>query len=358
MESQIQTATLDPVQRADKTRPYAPSFIDRFIGLVDRLPGPYWLPFLLLLVLQTMIIHVLAWMDGWLPAYTTDPTLFMFPLWLWTPLAIIRYLNAVSLDALASFSPLLDLDGEQQEQLKHEFATMPARGLFLSGALWVVVYVVLTFLGFERFYVSYGLGTFYSVFLFLTGLASFSIGSAIYYHSLRQLRLVNRTVQFVKQFNLFHLEPVYAFSRLTARTGVSWMIMLSVSLLTFPLQWANAGVLAVMAVQLLLALAAFVLPLRTVNHHLVSEKRRLVAELNQRVERTLERIHLRLDGNDLSEIEQLNEAVNALNAERDILTRIPTWPWRTETLTSFLSVMVLPIVLFLIQLAIARWFGE
>jgi hypothetical protein len=358
MDSQIQTTSLGPVQRAaGKTKPYAPSNIDRFIGLVDRLPGPYWLTFLLLLVLQTIVVHVLAWMDGWLPAYTLNPILFMFPVWLWTPLAMIRYLNAVSLEALASFNSLLNLDEEQREQLRHEFTTMPARGLFFSGAFWAVVYVLLTYFGFEKFYVSYGLGTFFSVSLLLAGLASFSIGSAIYYHSLRQLRLVHRTVKLVNRVNLFQLEPVYAFSRLTARTGVSWMIMLSLSLLTYPLRLANAGFLAVLAVQGLLALAAFVLPLRSVNHHLVSEKRRLVAELNQRVERTLERLHLHIDGNDLSEIEQINDAVAALNAEREILTRIPTWPWRTETLTSFLSAMVLPILLFLIQLVVARWFG-
>jgi hypothetical protein len=94
-----------------------------------------------------------------------------------------------------------------------------------------------------------------------------------------------------------------------------------------------------------------------VNQHLVSEKRRLVAALNQRVERTLGHLHRDVDDHDLSEAEQVNEAISALNAERDMLTRIPTWPWRAGTLTSFLSAVGLPIILFLIQVIITDWFG-
>ncbi len=46
-----------------------------------------------------------------------------------------------------------------------------------------------------------------------------------------------------------------------------------------------------------------------------------------------------------------------LSAERDILTKIPTWLWRAGMLTGFLSIVVLPIMLFILQLVLARWFG-
>jgi hypothetical protein len=47
--------------------------------------------------------------------------------------------------------------------------------------------------------------------------------------------------------------------------------------------------------------------------------------------------------------------LNGLKAERDIVTSIPTWPWRPGTRISFLSAIVLPIIYFLIQLAIKTW---
>jgi hypothetical protein len=147
------------------------------------------------------------------------------------------------------------------------FTTMPARSVILSCVIWSIVYVILVYLNRDAF-AAYGMGTFFTLILFLEGLISFSTASAIYYHSLRQLRLVNRTVRMVKKVNLFQLDPVYAFSRVTSRTGISWMIMLSLTLLTFPMQLTNVPVLAILVLQVLLALAAFVLPLRFVNQYL------------------------------------------------------------------------------------------
>ena len=57
----------------------------------------------------------------------------------------------------------------------------------------------------------------------------------------------------------------------------------------------------------------------------------------------------------LDDVAHINSVLEGLNTERNILEKIGTWPWRTETLTGFLSVIVLPIVLFLIQLAIQKW---
>jgi hypothetical protein len=284
MDKQIQTKASDPIQQgAGESKPYAPSFIDRLVGIVDRLPGPYWLTFLALFVLQSIIVHILAWIDGWLPAYGLSPMLLLYPIWLWGPLAIMAYLNSIAVEALSSFSPLLDVEEERLTRIKNEFTTMPAQSVILSCVIWSIVYVILVYVN-RGIFAAYGIGTFFTVILFLEGLLSFSTASAIYYHSLRQLRLVNRTVRLAKKVNLFQLDPVYAFSRLTSRTGISWMIMLSLTLLTFPMQFANVLVLAILVLQVLLALAAFVLPLRFVNQYLVSEKRSLLAELNQRVE--------------------------------------------------------------------------
>jgi hypothetical protein len=359
MDNHFRTIPSDPdAPGAGETEPYAPSFLDRLMGFGERLPGPTWLTYLVLFVAQSTLTHVLGWLGGWLPAYTFEPILLMFPLWLWAPLAIMTYLNSISLEALSSFSPLLDVPEERLNRLKDELTTMPARSVILSGVIWSIVFVILTYLMFDTLSISYAFGTSFTLILSLEGLVSFSTGSGIYYHSLRQLRLVNRTVKMVEHIDLFQLDPVYAFSRLTARTGVAWMIMLSLTLLLFPIQLANAPVLAILVLQVALALAAFVLPLRFVNHRLVSEKRRLSSELNRRLERTLERLHRCVDENDMGDVEQINYALANLGAERDVLTGIPTWPWRSGTLTGFLSALVLPIVLFLIQFAMEHWVGR
>lgn len=336
-------------------RPYAPSFLDRFMRFVQHLPIPYWLTYSLLFTVVSAINYALAWLDGWLPAFSFNSILLLFPIWQWGTLAIITYLNKTSETAISSFCPLLDIDDEMLEKLKYEFTTMPAPGVILSGVIWTIVYLFLTYLSYDAFYVQYGLGKFYQVFTLLEGLICYFTGSVIYYHSLRQLWLVNRIVKMVRQFNLFQLEPVYAFSHLTARTGISWMFMLGLTLLTFPLDLAQGLTFAVLILQVILALAAFALPLRFVNYHLVAEKRRLIAKLNQRVESTLEQVHRSIDENRPGEVENLNSALTGLNTEREILTNIPTWPWRAGTLSGFLSAIALPIILLLAQIVIERF---
>jgi hypothetical protein len=343
----------DPIQ----TRPYAPSFIDGFMGFVKRVPFSYWLTYLLLFILENLMVYALAWIFGWLPAFTVLPILFSFPLWLWGPLALMTHLNRVALEALTSFSPLLDADEESLERLKVEFTVMPARNVILSGVLWSIIYLILIFPGFRGSFADYGIGTAFSRVIIIEGLISFAFGSAIFYHSFRQLRLVNRTVRMVRQFDLFRLNPVYSFSRVTSQIGVAWMVLLSLTLLLFPIKLASVPLLAVLATQVVLAVAAFVLPLLFVNRRLVLEKRRLLAEHNLRVAANLERLHRCLDEKKMDEMAQLNNAMQGLNVERNILTSIPTWPWRTNTLTTFLSALGLPMIVFLIQLLIKKLLG-
>lgn len=355
----MHTKEIDPIQAATgEAKSFTPSFLDRFMRAVQRLPLPYWLTYLIFFILESLLIHILAWTVGWVEPFRVNELLFLYPLWLWGPLAIMTYLNGISAAALASFSPLLNIEEAQLKRLKDEFTTMPTSGVIINSVLWSIVYAFFNYLAYDTFFVQYRVGNILTPVFILVGLFSFAIGSAIYIHSLRQLWLVNRTVKLIKRFNLFRLEPVYAFSRLTARTGISWMALLGLTLLLFPLELATGLLLAVLFIQVLMALAAFVLPLRFVNQHLVLEKRRLLAELNRRIELKLEKLHDNVDGNDLEEAGRVSSALGGLHIEQQILAGISTWPWRGGTLTGFLTAIVLPIALLLLQIGIDKWFGR
>lgn len=345
-------------KNTNEMHPYPPSFIDRFMRFIQRLPIPYWLTYFLLFILESVINHVWAWIDGWLPVFTFNKLLLVFPLWQWGTLAAIAYLNITSEAILPSFRELLEIEDDSLEKMKYELTTLPTRGLMLSGVMWIFAYLMLTYLTYDAFYVRYGLENSFKVFIFLEGLICYSTGSVIYYHSIRQLWLVSGTVKTVKRFNLFHLGPVYAISRLTSRTGISWMFLLGLTLLLFPLDLAKGLTLIILGFQVVIALVAFILPLRFVYYHLVSEKRRLLAELNHQIETTMKRLHHSLDKDKVDEASQFANALMGLNSEREILMGISTWPWRTGTLTTFLSAIFLPIVLLLIQIVIQKWLGS
>ncbi len=90
--------------------PYPPSFLDRFMRFIQRLPIPYWWTYLILFILQGVINLVLAWIDGWLPVFKFNAIMLTFPLWQWGTLAIMTYLNTISEATLSSYRPLLNVD--------------------------------------------------------------------------------------------------------------------------------------------------------------------------------------------------------------------------------------------------------
>jgi hypothetical protein len=351
------SATSKPKAQVDAAVPYPPSYIDRFLVAIERLPLPYGLVYLLLFILQSGLIHIVAWIDGWLPVFSFSPILVLFPLWLWFPFTVMTYLNSISEQAVSSFSPLLDLSGEQLELLSYEFTNMPSRGVWLGSLIWSVVYLIFTLASYNTFYVSYGIGLIARSIIMLNGLPSFLFGSAIYYHTVHQLRLVNRTVRLVKHFNLFQLNPVYAFSRVTSQTALAWVLLLSLTLLLFPIQIAFVETLLMLVSQVLLALAGFVLPLWIVHRRLELEKSELQSEHNRRFETTLAELHRYVDAKNYEEVGHINSVMSGLNAEREVLAKIPTWPWRTGNLTGFLTAIMLPIIIFIIQRVLGRLLG-
>ncbi len=228
------SATPDEQTRTSQiVAPYPPSYIDRIIQFFQRLPVPYWLMYLLLFCIQSLVTVLIAWADGSISQMTTWRVLFLFPAWQWLPLLIVTFLNKTARSTLQSFSRLLGGDEDTLEKLNYEFTTMPPRGVIISSLIWAAYYIIVTY-AFSYLYTEMAFGALTRTFAMVEGLFCFSIGGVIYYHSVRQLWLVNRTVKKVKRFNLFDLDPVYAFSRLTAWTGISWVLMLTLNVWLFP----------------------------------------------------------------------------------------------------------------------------
>ena len=104
-------------------------------------------------------------------------------------------------------------------------------------------------------------------------------------------------------------------------------------------------------------MAAFVLPLWIVHHRLELEKRSLLAGINGRMKTTLLDQHQAMDLKDYEKLGQLNGVMASLKGEQELLLKIPTWPWRSGSLTGFLSAIALPIIIFLLQRLLANVLG-
>ena len=170
------------------------------------------------------------------------------------------------------------------------------------------------------------------------------------YHTLRQLRAVAWIHALAPQVNLFRPAPLYAFSQLPVRTAIAFVAIVSATvLINFSNLQSHPLVITVpfLAGGISVATAAFVLPLLGMHRRISAEKKDLEWQVGRRLKETMAEVHRAADALDLSQADGLNKLLASLIAEREMLARLPTWPWQPGTVGAFVTAMLLPIVVFL-----------
>jgi hypothetical protein len=341
--------------------PYPPSWLDRLIARIERLPGSPWIFYLTVTVILVLINHGLRWLEG-----SEQVGVFNMARVIETPIVIyflglMHYLNKTAGRSMGAFRPALDFEDSEVARLRYELTVLPRSAGLAAAAAGLIVGPISVFRSPASWGIQPSTSPLVVGYAVLTAIASMSFVIAFLLHTVRQLRLVNRIHQMATNINLFERMAVHAFSALTARTGIGIIILVYYYVYAFfVLRLFGAGYtaspidIALAAAILLLAVASFVLPLNGVHNQLVKEKTRLSAEADRRFEATLMRLHQHLDSGSLQEMEALNKALSSLVIERDALDKISTWPWRPETLRVFLTSVALPVLLWLV----IGWLGR
>ncbi|HEX2033476.1 MAG TPA: hypothetical protein VHS99_04760 [Chloroflexota bacterium] len=335
--------------RAEARVPYPPSVVDRFIAWADRVPGPAWSLYLGMLAVLVVIVNGVTWLDGSVRFGTLDLYRTSIPVYPVSILALMHYLNRAACRALAEFRPALGGAEAEYARFEYELTTLP------SGRTWVVCGASLVFtVAFAVFTPSLAEALRRSLWLagvdFVLYAIVFGLVSVFVYHTLRQLRMVSLIHASARNVNLFQLTPLYAFSGLTARTGIGLLLLNSFSILTDPATLVNPPLFGLTIFTSLVSVACFFLPLKGIHDCIASKKQRLLAEVNARLEAAIQHLYRRADAQDPTGIEQVNQLLTALVTTREVLTKIPTWPWETGTLTGFISAFLLPFIVGLIIL--------
>ena len=84
---------------------------------------------------------------------------------------------------------------------------------------------------------------------------------------------------------------------------------------------------------------------------------RIPAITTRRAATTLE-LHGQLERGRLDKMDQLKKALNSLEIEQNALRKIPTWPWQPGALRAVLAAVVLPVVVWALQLLLGRVLGS
>jgi hypothetical protein len=333
------------------TEPYA-ARLSRATDAIADLPGPGWLGYVALAVVAVAAMNATAWLSGLtdLGALRVDYTYWGLSIvaivWL------IDYLGSVAGVAFDAFKPALRLPEPDLAELRYRLTVIPARptlALTAAGIAIPPIYYALD-------PVASGIVGLSSAGLALRAVADCLTATlllVITYQLIRQAWLVRSISAAATTVDPFQPGPLYALSELTSRTGIALVVLVGSTILVVPppatgstgfvlwLPWV-VGIPV-------LAAAAFVLPLLGIHRRLVAEKQRLEGEVSARLASVIDEVNGAVDARDDGRADGLAKLLAAMLQQRDVVARLPTWPWSAGTLRGFLSAILLPLVIFLLQ---------
>jgi hypothetical protein len=337
--------------------PFLPSWIDRLIARIERLPGPAWLYYVAGALVMGVTANGFFWLDGSLPVGSMDPILTFFGIIIVYWLGLYQYLTGVGSRALQAFRPLLDADDSEIARMDYELETLPRRlgwlALFVGFGLAIVME-----LGdpapfgdlIPRTVLPYVVDIAATGFLVCTFLC-------VVIRSVRQLRMVRNLHERATNINLLKLGPAHAFSALTARTAIGLILIPLLGLLdpTATVYTATALNALLTIGTMLVAIAVFALPIMGIRDQIEKEKQRTLDETSDLIQMTSDGLHSQVGNRDYGDLKGVDIAIKALIRERELIARIPTWPWDTTTMRGFASTLMLPVLVWVVTRVLGRF---
>lgn len=336
--------------------PYPPGWLDRLIDWIGRMPGSNVLYCLGLLVLQFGYLTALLWANGTLAVGSVDLKLafvvVVAPYLLWVRFSLDR----VAAAALDTFRPALTVGDADLRRLRFELTNLPARQTLIVTVVAVAVFFLNAVLSPNGIAQQYGptLGA-AVIAIGPVGLFTVAVVAVSTFQAVHQLRMVERIHGLVGRVDLLRAKPLYAFSRLAALTGASFLLLTYyVGAVRPDLVSTSRALEALLVAMVPIATACFVLPLRGMHRRLADEKDRALAQVASRFEVVFERLHERVDREVLADADKLKQQIDSLSAEHAVLEKVSTWPWEPQVLTGFVTTLLLPVLLWGVQRVLER----
>lgn len=333
---------------------YQPSWIDRLIQGIDRLPGPAWLFYVIGILALALLISVVLWIDRSVPFGSYGSFQGIFPPFVFYFLALYHYLTRVGSRSLQQFRPLLEADEAEFARIEFELSALP-RGLGWLAIIIALVTLPSFFLNKQAFgdrapntALPYLVAAVSAVFFGATMLC-------LIFRSLRQLRMVHSLHSRATNINLLNLEPAHAFSGLTARTGIGISLLIILGYARAPSALTGSFVVGGYAMMAVPAILVFLVPVMGMRDRLSEEKKRVLRETSDLLQVSSDKLDEKIGAGDYSDLQGMETAIRALIRKREMLEKIPTWPWDPGTVRGFASTLILPIILWLITRLLGRF---
>ncbi len=341
----------------DAPEPYVPSWIHPLNDAIDRLPGPRWVAYAGIAVLGIFLQHAQLWSTGRVEVGTIDRVNTYWGLVIAAALWLPGHLERSARSTFERFRPALDVSAEDADRLAYELTIIPGR---LSAAITILSAVAAgaSFIADPEGTSTAGLPP---VMLALALVIQTVVGAVffqVFYRLVRQVRLVREILDRHVEVDVFRPGPLHAIAALTARPGAVLTLLLATVVVVVPITTDPVAFLVGWGPSLvfppLLAMVAFVAPLTGAHARLEAQKDQLQDATEQRIRRLLGDLNGDVDARDLARMDAYNKALASLLVERDVLAKLPTWPWSLGTLRGFLSTILLPLTIFVLQQSVSR----
>ena len=321
--------------------PYPPSWFDHLTAAIDRLPGPYWVLYLAAFFVYLGLVMLVAWRAGksWSLEQAFTISLPFYGFWL------IQYLNRRAASSLAAFRPAFTGSDAGFQEVGWRLTKLPAVPSLVVSLVSLLLGIASS-LSWNRASADQNLAV-------LAYYATIVFAGLYAYHSVRQLRLVTSLYAEWSRVDIHDVAPLHSFSTLTAHTAIGMLLILSGAVLFTADKLIGGFAVAAMLFGAL-AVLTFLLPLAGLHRRLVEEKDLALAENNRRWQSSTAELYRRVDRRDWAGADRLNATLTALERGRTAIERIPTWPWRPETLRGLVAALLLPVAIWLVQYGLGR----
>lgn len=349
-----QVAAIDVVPQA---APYRPSWIHPLLDAIDRLPGPRLLAYAGVALIGILLQHAQLWSTGRVEIGTIDPVNTYWGITIAASLWLAGFLERSARASFERFRGALRLSDEDANRLGYELTIIPGR-LSLVMTLLAAVAAVTSFVADPEGTSTAGLPPVMLAVAFAIQTFVGAILVQVIYRLVRQVRLVREILDRHIDVDVFRPGPLHAIATLTAIPGASLTLLLASTLVIVPVTTDPGAFLVawgpILVLPPVIAFAAFVAPLTGAHARLEAQKDRLQDATEQRIRGLLDQLDRDIDARELDGVDGHHKALTALLVERDILAKLPTWPWSTATLRGFVSTILLPLGLFLAQRALSQ----
>jgi hypothetical protein len=330
-----------------------PGRVDRLFDLPRRLPGAPAIWWVALFVLMTLLPASLLWITGSQLAGEVDSRLWVAALLSAFAVALKNVLDGTARRAFQEFKPALGPDHDLVA-LESSLVSIPDRVAITAVAVAEVVITIGYFSDPNEAAYILSRPLVEQAVVLMTNWLSIAITGVLLVSIVRQLSAVSRLHR-LATVDLFDPGPAHAFARLTSATAIG-VILFTAVVLADPAAASDTILFSVQAGALLLvAAAAFGLPLRGMAGRLAAEKAALLRAVNGRIKVTTGRVHAAVDADDRPAGAGLNDLLASLIAERDLIAKLSPWPWSAGTIRGLGSALVLPVVVWAITRALERY---